>query len=592
MSGVVEHILRLRDQVSRNADQADRSVLRLTRTTERAEQAVEDLDLAERGLADQLDRTTRATERQGRTAGQTASALRRMGRSARSSGRLFKGLAGTLSTTASSAGQLSGVVGALVPGMGGLATTIGDVAGAAELFAGAGGAVLRVLGPVAIAVSAAAAAYTILNNRLKEANERAREAAKIASLAQVGKESRLGFEERTQQMEDIAAGRRGRREELIDEVTGLFADQLNPLRGKQGTILDSGMMERNDAEAVQAQKEFAELKQREGAMQAKILELVENRLKAEQALAEMERAKTDRSQRDRTSQEDAGPQSLSNLMGRRISAGMDGVAAGDFSTRYAAQQAQIQAETEGIRQAQREQQLRGVAGALNAASSGARGLTNLIGQTGPAGAIAAGAMNFAGTLGEQGGQETAEQLVEEVSNIGRGIGELPEFLTRLIAGLLTDLPMAIVEGLANALMDIFAGLEAAIRWLSDREYRQQQRNRNRNNGTRNRRLLQIAGAFSTDDFGLLDSLARFDSGTSYVARSGAYMLHQGEAVVNTSGTTTGRLQEQMRSVSGGTNLTIQSLWPPSAQQVNDTVREINRHTGGGARGLAFNGNGG
>lgn len=72
-------------------------------------------------------------------------------------------------------------------------------------------------------------------------------------------------------------------------------------------------------------------------------------------------------------------------------------------------------------------------------------------------------------------------------------------------------------------------------------------------------------------------LPAYETGTDWVASTGRAIVHQGEAIVNASGTTNGRLAALRGG--GGPSVQINSVWPPSPDQLDAMVRELGRVLG-------------
>tara|TARA_Y100000361_G_scaffold35041_1_gene29469 strand:- start:2552 stop:4582 length:2031 start_codon:yes stop_codon:yes gene_type:complete len=158
------------------------------------------------------------------------------------------------------------------------------------------------------------------------------------------------------------------------------------------------------------------------------------------------------------------------------------------------------------------------------------------------------------------GQMGTEQIVESFK---ASIGGVIKAIFEVIPQLIVELPQAIVEGflvgLVDALRKLFAFLIENM-FRPNKEKRKARRDEFRENledsgisKFEQSLLMLITGPKAKDKVN--KRLEKMHTGTSFVDRTGAFLLQAGEAVIPNSGTTTQGMAKRM-SGGGGMNVTI------------------------------------
>ena len=479
--------------------QGEAGLQRLERASEEAAQSMRQLD-------QQVEQVEASQKKLNMTAGQTANALRRTGRSSRSMGRML-GQAGQAS------GALSGTMTTLVPQLGGAAMILGEASSAAEMFAGAGASVLRVLGPVAIAVVAAGAAYAYFNKQLKEAEERQDRMAEKAENASARAGVRTDFAQDLADREAILSGDADaddvallrRFEEIRDEQ---FGDEIADAQANLARLREEGLEYSDSYKRAEEQLsglqdkafELAETEQRITKEEQRQAEIMQEQINLENQRAQAAARRFAAEEKERAAAEAYSARvALSRLSNDPTALGTVGIGIdlsdptpnrdrdrADLRSRLQANRRRLDERigagalnVAGADELATEQQTgRGaaIAGAAASFASGdALGMLGMIG--GPGGAIASSAVAGLSALGEQGAEGVVEAIKEQTRSLVAGIGELPDLISEIpellaemlpeLIGAIVELPTLIVIGVVEALASlgqmIVEGLRDALR---------------------------------------------------------------------------------------------------------------------------------
>ncbi len=500
--------------------QGEAGLQRLERASKDAAQGMQQLD-------QQVEQVEQSQKKLNMTAGQTANALRRTGRSSRSMSRLL-GQAGQAS------GSLSGTMTTLVPQLGGAAMVLGEVASSAEMFAGAGASVLRVLGPIAAAAVAAGAAYAYFNGQLKEAEERQRKAAEGASkmvemtrkLRDAELQAALARDEITQEefnaqitaqnaQQFFAArvqGLRDERREIEQQIVALKELNAEVEAGGTGFSLletlpavalvegilgenligtDTSELSTLEARLAGLDKQLEDTAAAQSDYQQSLLDIANGAPAAAGGVDTV----TDALKEQTSAAEEAfsARVALSRLDNDPTALGVVGIGIdlsdptpnrdrdrADLRSRLQANRAildeRIGAGADELAPEQQTGRGAAIAGAAASFASGdALGMLGMIG--GPAGAIASSAVAGLSALGDQGAEGVVEAIKEQTRSLVAGIGELPDLISEIpellaemlpeLIGAIVELPTLIVIGIVEALASlgqmIVEGLRDALR---------------------------------------------------------------------------------------------------------------------------------
>ena len=463
-------------------ERMERQAVETTRSFERLDRETDDLERSQKKL--------------GMTAGQTANALRRSGRSGRAAGRLLQG-------AAQGGSAMSGTLTTLVPQLGGAAMVLGEAASAAEMFAGAGASVLRVLGPVAVAALAAGAAWKYFADQVKAAEE----AQKVAAEAALVRQKRTLGIDAVENANTLQQTKNNRLEAVVDgrmdEERAQVLNRMDELRANEfGDDIREARRAMKLAEA--GTDEFTAAVQRLASMEGRVEELAQSEVSAARRADELNEALQKQAQLE-AKRLQAGERAaavlkkeaeaariaaeqLANL--RRETALLAGVAVSDivalgssqasaspdsFDSRMALQQASgahlggVPLDLDYIEERRERRAGRLVGGAQIASSVMGGDVAGLVGMGGgPGGMAASAAISGLSTLGEKGAAGIIDAIESQAQLLVDGIGELPDLLIAIpemlgdllpeLLAALIRLPFELVPAIASALWELFKSL--------------------------------------------------------------------------------------------------------------------------------------